>query len=274
VKARLSSRERTPRDRPARDRAREPGLRNERAPELRLYGLNACLAAFAARPADLRKVYLSEARLPVLRDVLAYCVRQRLGYRVVEEDDLRRLAASSHHEGVVFDMRPPQVPSLDALLRDDASAPRLLLWLDGVGNPHNLGAVLRSAAHFGVDAVLLPPGSGLGLSGAACRVAEGGAEAVPVVRLSDASEAQRTLRAAGFALAATVPRGGQNLFASTLPERLVLVFGAEQTGIGAALLDACSLRLGIAGSGAVESLNISTAAAVCMAEWRRQRASG
>ena len=243
----------------------------QREPELRLYGVNACLAAFAARPDDLRKVYLSEARLPRLREVLAYCVRARLGYRVVEEDDLRRLAASSHHEGVVFDMRPPQVPTLEQLLQREASAKAsLLLWLDGVGNPHNLGAVLRSAAHFGAAAVLLPPGSGLGLSGAAARVAEGGAEAVPLIRLADADAAQQKLRSAGYRLAATVPRGGENLFECELPAKTVLIFGAETTGIGVNLLLASSLQLGIPGSGAVESLNISTAAAICLAEWRRR----
>ena len=246
-----------------------PPQQSPRTRELRIYGVNACLAAFAARPLDLRKVYLSEARLSTLRDVLAYCVRQRLGYRVVAEDDLRRLAASSHHEGVVFDMLPPTLPTLDELIKNSGPAPALFLWLDGVGNPHNLGAVLRSAAHFGAAAVLVPPGSGLGLSGAACRVAEGGAEAVPVIRLADSDAAQQRLRSAGYTLAATVPREGDDLFDTALPAKLVLVFGAESSGIGAGLLGACTLRLGIAGSGRVESLNISTAAAVCMAEWRR-----
>jgi len=249
---------------------RRPPPHGQRPVELRIHGLNACLAAFAARPDDLRKVYLSEARLPALREVLAFCVRQRLGYRVVAEDDLRRLAASSHHEGVVFDMRPPAVPSLSQLI-DGTRRAGLLLWLDGVGNPHNLGAVLRSAAHFGAAAVLLPPGSGLGLSGAACRVAEGGAEAVPVIRLADAGRGQQQLLAAGYVFAATVPHGGESLFAAALPAHLVLVFGAEASGIGANLLSACALRLGIPGSGAVESLNIASAAAVCMAEWRRQQ---
>ncbi|MCK7593620.1 TrmH family RNA methyltransferase [Pseudomarimonas salicorniae] len=242
-----------------------------RDPEMRLYGLNACLVAFARRPRDLRKVYLSEARIPALREVLAWCVAQRIGYRVVGEEDLRKLAASSHHEGVVFDMRPPAVPGLETLLQSVRGRPSLLLWLDGVGNPHNLGAVLRSSAHFGVDAVLVPPGSGLALSGAACRVAEGGAEAVPLLRLVNADAAMDCLREAGFRFAATLPTGGNDLFRAELPERMVLVFGAEQQGMSRALVEACELRLGIPGSGAVESLNIASAAAVFLGEWRRRR---
>lgn len=250
--------------------ARPQHARQERDPELRLHGLNACLIAFQRRPQDLRKVYLSEARLGVLREVLAFCVNRRLGYRVVEDEDLRRLSGSSHHEGVVFDMRPPQVPTLETLISGLAGRPALLLYLDGVGNPHNLGAVLRSAAHFGVAAVLLPPGSGLALSGAACRVAEGGAEAVPLLRLADAAQAMARLRDAGFRFAATLPRGGADVFRAELPEKLVLVFGAEQQGMSRALVDECELALGIPGSGAVESLNIASAAAVFVAEWRRR----
>ncbi len=245
--------------------------RAERPSELRLYGMNACLAAFAHRPQDLRKVYLAESRMGALREVLAHCVSQRLGYRVVGDDDLRKLSASSHHEGVIFDMRPPILPSLEQLIDRGKARPSLLLWLDGVGNPHNLGAVLRSSAHFAVDAVLLPPGSTLGLSGAACRVAEGGAEAVPLLRLDDTEQAMRQLRAAGYRFAATLPGGGNDVFRAELPERMVLVLGAEQAGMSRPLVDACELSLGIPGSGAVESLNIASAAAVFLAEWRRQR---
>lgn len=240
-----------------------------RDPELRVHGLNACLAAFARRPQDLRKVYLTEARMGGLREVLAHCVRQRLGYRVVGDEDLQRLTGSRHHEGVCFEMRPPPVPDLPTLIARRRGLPSLLLYLDGVGNPHNLGAVLRSAAHFGVDAVLLPPGSGLALSGSACRVAEGGAEAVPLIRLGDRDIALAQLHTAGYTLAATLPRDAPSLYAAPLPERLLLVFGAEQTGMSASLLAACGLRLGIPGSGAVESLNIAIAAAVMIAEWRR-----
>lgn len=240
--------------------------------EVRLHGMNACRAAFAARPDDLRKVYLSEARIGTLRDVLAWCVKQRLGYRVVETDDLDRLAASSHHEGVVFEMRRRTQPTLAQLLAQLAPGPQTLVWLDGVGNPHNFGALLRSAAHFGAAGVLLPPTSPLTLSGAACRVAEGGAEAVPVVRLEAIDAALAQLTAAGFVPAATLPHGGQSIYAGSLPPRLVLVFGAEGGGMQRALIDACPLQLSVPGSGRVESLNIASAAAVMLAEaWRRQQ---
>lgn len=241
--------------------------------EMRLYGLNACLSLFAHRPEALRKVWLLESRLPALKAVLAYCVKQRLGYTLVEADDLERLSGSAHHEGVVFGAMPAPELSLSNWLRELAPGPQLAIWLDGVGNPHNFGAIARSAAHFGASAILLPKHSTLAWSGAAVRVAEGGAEALPLVRLGRSDNAIAQLASAGFALAATVVRGGQSLYASALPERLVLLMGAEQTGVDPDLAAASTLKLAIPGTGAVESLNVASASSVLMSEWRRQRAS-
>lgn len=237
-----------------------------RAEEVRLYGLNAVRAVFERRPQAIRKLYLAEARIPALKPLLAWCVRQRVGYRVVDTQDLDRLAGSTHHEGVVADLLRSAPLPLQAWLEALPDGPALAIWLDGVGNPHNFGAILRSAAHFGA-AVLLPPQSALAVSGAAARVAEGGAEAVPLVRLDEVAVALARLRRAGFSLAATVVREGADLFATPLPARLVYVMGAEGEGMDPALAAACDLRLSIPGTGAVESLNVAAATAVFLAQW-------
>ena len=260
------------RSRPPRAPAAEPApaaTATRRDAELRLHGMNAVQAVFARRPQALRKLYLTEARIPQLQPLLKWCVANRVGYRVVEEADLQKLAASSHHEGVVAEVLREQPVPLSSWLRDLAGGPQCALWLDGIGNPHNLGAILRSAAHFGVAAVLLPKDSPLGLSGAAARVAEGGAEAVPFVRLGREDNSIAQLHGAGFALAATVVRGGADVFATPLPRRLVYVLGAEGEGMSPALAAACDLRLSIPGSGAVESLNVAAATAVLLAQWAR-----
>ena len=243
----------------------------ERTPELRLYGLNAVRAVFARRPEAIRKLYLLEARIPQLQPLLKWCVAHRIGYRVVEDADLQKLAASTHHEGVVADVLREEPQSLTAWLRAVPSGPQCALWLDGVGNPHNLGAILRSAAHFGAAAVLLPKHSTMALSGAAARVAEGGAEQLPFVRLGREDNAIAQLHGAGFRLAATVVRGGADVFEAVLPQRLVYVIGAEGEGMDPRLAALCDLRLSIPGSGAVESLNVAAATAVLLAQWRHPR---
>lgn len=242
------------------------------AAEVRLYGLNAVRAVFARRPQALRKLYLAEARIPQLQPLLKWCVAHRIGYRVVAEADLHKLAASAHHEGVVADVLREAPQPLSSWLRDLPAGPQCALWLDGVGNPHNFGAILRSAAHFGVAALLLPKGSELALSGAAARVAEGGAEAVPLVRLGREDNSLAQLRGAGFRLAATLVRGGDDVLRVPLPPRLVYVLGAEGPGMSPALAAACDLRLSIPGSGAVESLNVAAATAVLLAQWAARAA--
>ena len=259
---------------PRRERIEQPAdapinpPRERRDAELRLYGLNAIRAVFEKRPQAIRKLYLAETRIPQLQPLLKWCVANRVGYRVVIDADLQKLAASSHHEGVVAEVLREEAQPLSSWLRDLPDGPCCALWLDGVGNPHNLGAILRSAAHFGVSAVLLPKASTLALSGAAARVAEGGAEAVPFVRLGREDNSIAQLHGAGFQLAATVVRGGSDLFKTALPERLVYVLGAEAEGMSPELAAACDLRLSIPGSGAVESLNVASATAVLLAAWR------
>lgn len=246
-----------------------PGRGND---ELRLYGWNAVQALFEHRPQALRKLYLTESLIPRMQPVLKWCVANRVGYRVVEDGDLNKLAATTHHEGLVADvLRAPMLELDEWLATLPAGAPVLALWLDGVGNPHNFGAILRSAAHFGVAGLLLPPGSTLALSGAAARVAEGGAESVPLVRLPELPEAMAQLRAAGIGLAATLVEGGKDLFAKELPQRLVYVMGAEGEGMDRDLADDCDLQVSIPGSGAVESLNVASATAVLLAHWYGSR---
>lgn len=254
------------------DKPRTPAPAQQRNAENRLYGLNACLAAFAKRPEALRKVYLTEARIPALQPLLAWCVKNRLGYRVVEEGDLDKLTGSRHHEGVCCDLSRSPPMDLGRLLASlpEAPTPSVLLWLDGVGNPHNLGALLRSAAHFGVDGVIVPAQAGLEVSGAAARVAEGASEVVPLVQVATAADALYALQLHGYTLVATVPRAGVSLYGQALPARLALIFGAEGEGMSAALIAAAQHRLTVPGSGAIESLNVAASVAVVLGEYWRQ----
>lgn len=252
---------------------RRPGPRRPAGTpaEVRLHGLNACLAVFRHRPTAIRKLWLSEDRVEALREVMAWCASHRIGYRIVPREDLQRLSASQHHEGVCMAVLPQPVPRLASWLASLAPGPALALWLDGVGNPHNLGAILRSAAHFGAAGVLVPAGSGLSLSGAAARIAEGGAEVVPLVDGGSAPQAFASMRSAGFVPMATVVRGGDDLYRAQLPQRLLLVMGAEGEGVDPGVASACERRLGIPGTGAVESLNVSAATAVFLSEWARRQ---
>lgn len=250
---------------------RAPGGGAQRVAEARHFGLNACLAVFAQRPQSVRKVWLAEERIAALREVLAWCVARRIGYRVVDADELAKVSGSAHHEGVcmaVLRRAPLTLPAWIETTR--AHAPALALWLDGVGNPHNIGAITRSAAHFGVVGMLGRGPDPLD-GGAAARVAEGGAEIVPWIDAGALATAFPALRAADWQPVLACVDAGEPVFASALPRRCLLVLGAEGEGIGGDWQARPVPRVRIPGTGAVQSLNVASAAALLLGEWWRQR---
>jgi TrmH RNA methyltransferase len=247
--------------------------RHKTAAEETYHGLRACEAIFARRPDAIVRVYLTAARKPRLAKLLSWCAEHRRGFQVVEEENLRRISGSTHHEGVAILAKAIRRWSLDDLLAE-VEARRTtgpILYLDGVENPHNLGSILRTAAHFGVTAIVGRTGELPPLSPAAVRVAEGAAETVPVCDLADPAAALRRLAAAGCAVVAASSHRGDPPQSAPLGGRCVIVLGSEGKGVSPAIDRVATARVCIPGTGAVESLNVSVAAGVLLAEAWRQR---
>ena len=195
----------------------------------------------------------------------------RRPYKIVEPAELERLTESRHHEGicVVVAASPPR--GLADVLAEPG--PGWLVALEGVENPHNTGAIVRTAAHFGARAVVVegPPKR---LPPVVYRTAQGGAEWVDVVVAPALAAALAEARRAGFAICATSSHGGTPLFAAKLPARVVVVLGAEDVGLSPEVARAADLTVEIPGSGHVESLNVAASAAVLLGElWRRRHAA-
>lgn len=259
------------------DRAAIPGQETAGAPnpwrqaqrrhELRIHGWAACLALAADRFGAIRKLWYTRRRAAELGPLLSKLAAAQIGYREVEEEELSRIAGSEHHEGICLDILRLPESTIDDLRERlaEEQGPVLLLALPGVGNPHNLGAILRSAAHFGALAVLLPADGSVSLSGAVYRTAEGAAERVEIVRYSDPQQ----LRLCGFTVLATAADGQRSLYAQPLPERTLLVLGAEGSGLDPQSRAVADAVLAIPGSGLVESLNVAQAATVLASEWWR-----
>lgn len=255
---------------PVREREPEPApdpRREQRRREVRIHGRAACLAVAEDRFGGIRKLWCSLQRSKELAPLLSRLAQARVGYTVVADEELERLAESQHHEGLVMDAERLQQPALAQLFGElvKQSGPACMIALDGVGNPHNFGAILRSAVHFGARAVLVPAGTSLTLSGAAYRVAEGAAERIPVVRYEDLAQ----LKDHGFSLIATAGAGEQRLYRDPLPARCILLFGAEGPGLARPALEVADARIAIPGSGRVDSLNVGQAVAVVLGEWWR-----
>ena len=249
---------------------KEFDLRTQKREESRVYGINACLKCFQQRRDALVKVYLSERIAAKFGAVMKYCAEQRLVYRFVSDAELEKITASSHHEGVCFVIKKAAVLAVTKWLRLHGREPRqVVLALENVGNPHNLGAIMRSCAHFGVPAIAVNDAASM-LSGAAVRTAEGGAEYIDVIEYKRLDTLLTDFRKAGFKVAVTSSHGGVDLYKSELPEKLLILLGEESTGLSKHALAAGDLKLLIAGTGQVESLNVSAACSILLAEHWRQ----
>lgn len=242
-----------------------------------IHGLRACEALFARRAADIVRVYLAEGRRRQFAKLVEWCARERRGFQVVADENLARLTGSIHHEGVAILAKAPARWNVADLLRavDAGTLAGPLVYLDGVQNPHNLGSILRTAAHFGAGAVVGRAGELPPTSAAAIRVAEGAAEFVPVCDLADPVADLRRLKAAGYTVVVTSSHAGEPIFSCRLGTKTVLVLGAEGEGVSRAIDGVADVRARVPGTGAVESLNVAVACGIVLAEaWRREPRQG
>ncbi|MBX2813732.1 MAG: hypothetical protein KTR25_18085 [Myxococcales bacterium] len=235
---------------------------------VRVHGYRAAAAAVKNRPAAVVRAYVDEAHAATYGDMMRVLATHRVAYRLLPSEEMVRVAGSGHHEGICLLVKPRSPPDIETWLRSCPAAASAIV-LDDVRNPHNLGAIIRMAAHFGVVGVwstgLVPN------HGALARVAEGGAESVDIFQVTTTAVILPRLHRAGFEIVAASPKAKTSLYAHRFPRRVAFVLGAEQQGLSeqsAALVD---LSLTVPGTGTVESLNVSMAAAIFVSEYARQR---
>lgn len=243
-------------------------LRRQRAEETRVYGENACQALFQSRPECIVRAWFIQSVTPRFKEALRWMAANRKAYHVVDDAELTKASGTEHHGGVCFLIKKRNGTTVQQWV-SQAEADDCVLALEDVGNPHNLGAMMRSCAHFGVKGVLLQDAALLE-SGAAIRTAEGGAEHVQPITGDSVLDAIEQFRNAGYAIVTTSSHAATPLFKATLPRKMVLVLGQERDGLSDAALSSADLSVSIDGTGNVESLNVSVATGVLLAEWWRQ----
>jgi len=241
------------------------------------YGIHAVRVLLDRHPQRVRRVLLAGGRdAGRLAEIRA--LAQRAGVQVASADDaqLDKLAEGARHQGVVAEVVPragdPETQLEEAL--EAAGAAPLLLVLDGVQDPHNLGACLRSADAAGVAAVIVPRDRAAGLTPVVRKVAAGAAETVPLVSVVNLARTLRDLKQRGIWLVGTDDAADKTLYEADLKGPLALVMGSEGEGLRRLTRECCDQLVSIPMAGAVESLNVSVAAGVALFEAVRQRSSG
>jgi 23S rRNA (guanosine2251-2'-O)-methyltransferase len=238
------------------------------------YGLHAINALLLRSPERLLEIWLAEPR----DDARARDLKRNAGIAGVHlhaatVDSLVKLVGNVNHQGAVAAIRPlkpwDESDLADAIqgLTDDA----LLLVLDGVTDPHNLGACLRTAEAAGVHAVILPKDRSAGVDGVVRKVAAGAADFVPVASVTNLARTLDQLKRAGVWVVGLDGEAAQDLFAADLKRPLALVLGAEGAGMRRLTRERCDFVVRIPMIGQMESLNVSVAAGVALFEARRQR---
>jgi TrmH RNA methyltransferase len=253
-------------------------MSNPRFSELKIHGLAAVQAFFAKNPDAIKRLYFDLATGRKVAKISSHLARQKRIYRVVPPDELEKIADTVHHGGIVavVEERALATPALDH--PQEWARRRLpILLLDRVGNAHNLGAIARTAAFFGVEHLVVPTDPRqAGHSGAAHRVAEGGMAHVQIHQVPDLAGFCRELAAdydvlgaaaGGRAVSVREWRKTRGVERRTPGRPIALVLGNEEHGLSREVAGACTALVTIPGSGRVESLNVSAAAAILMWEF-------
>jgi 23S rRNA (guanosine2251-2'-O)-methyltransferase len=237
-----------------------------------LFGFHAVTVRLKTAPESVLEVHVDPTRRDArMRQFVTRA--HEAGTRVIDSDDqsLQRLCGTHKHQGVVARVEAVfQARTIDEVLEDVQGAP-LLLLLDGVTDPHNLGACLRVADGAGAHAVIAPKDHAVGINATVSKVASGAAETVPYLMVTNLSRCIAALKEHGIRVVGTADDAAQTLHQADLRGPLALVLGAEGKGLRQLTRTSCDALVRIPMHGAVESLNVSVAAGVCLFEARRQR---
>jgi len=237
-----------------------------------VYGFHAVLSRLRHHPASIQVVYLDEAR----RDKRAQDVRHQAEAKGVKlvASEASRLEEMAHgkSQGVVAFVAPIKLARTVDEVLEDLTEPALLLILDGVTDPHNLGACLRSADAFGAHAVIVPKDRAATLNAAAVKAASGAADSVPFIPVTNLARSLRELKERDILIVGTDQDGSIAVADADFSGPAALVLGAEGAGMRRLTREHCDVLVRIPMFGQVESLNVSVSTGVCLYEARRQRA--
>ena len=239
----------------------------------RIYGVHAVEALLRHHPKRVKQLWLAAGRQdPRVQVLVDLAGQQRIA---VGQKDRRELDewAGGVHQGVVAEVSPSQVwgeNMLDELL-DRATTPPLLLVLDGVTDPHNLGACMRTADAAGAHAVIVPKDKSATLNATVRKVACGAAEVIPLVAVTNLARTLEKLQQRGLWIVGTAGEAEQELYQQDMTGPTVLVMGAEGKGMRRLTREHCDYLVKLPMAGSVSSLNVSVATGVCLFEAVRQR---
>lgn len=240
-----------------------------------LFGFHAVLSRLRQHAASVQEILIDRDRVDArMKDLLKMAELSGVRTMEVERSRLDGMAGmNGRHQGVIARVVDTPIPYKDIhyILESDLTEPPFFLILDGVEDPHNLGACLRVADAMGVHAVIAPKDRAVGLNATVRKVACGAAETVPFIAVTNLARTIRELKEAGVFVVGTTMDAPSNLLNTKLDGPIAIVLGAEGDGLRRLTIENCDALVTIPMFGSVESLNVSVASGICLYEIRRQR---
>ncbi len=237
-----------------------------------IFGFHAVTARLRHEAASVEEIYIDASRHDQrMKDLIRAAEASKV--RIISADDARlsSIVGTRRHQGVVAKAGELSLArNLDELL-DAVDGPPLLLVLDGITDPHNLGACLRVADGVGAHAIIAPKDRAVGLNATAAKVASGAADTVPYITVTNLARTLRELKEREILLIGTTDDSEKGLYEADFSGPTALIMGSEGEGMRRLTRETCDVLVSIPMFGAVESLNVSVASGVCMYEARRQR---
>jgi 23S rRNA (guanosine2251-2'-O)-methyltransferase len=237
-----------------------------------IFGFHAVTSRIRHEASSVEEIYVDSGRSDRRMQELLHAAKSA-GIRVIPADDQRlsNIVGTRRHQGVVAKAGELSLArNLDELL-DAIDGPPLLLVLDGITDPHNLGACLRVADGVGAHAVIAPKDRAVGLNATAAKVASGAAETVPYITVTNLARTLRELKERDILLVGTSDDVDQTIYDVNFTGGSALVMGSEGEGMRRLTRETCDVLVSVPMFGSVESLNVSVASGVCLYEARRQR---
>lgn len=239
-----------------------------------IFGFHAVQSRMRQQSISIKEILIDQDRVdPRMQDLIELAKSNGIRVMQIERSRLDGLAHHGRHQGVVAKVVDDLMPykDIDDILDADFKEPPFLLILDGVEDPHNLGACLRVADAMGVDAVIAPKDRAVGLNATVRKVASGAAETVPFIAVTNLARTIKKIKEYGVFVIGTTMDSKGTLHNSKLDGPIALVLGAEGSGIRRLTAEHCDSLITIPMFGSVESLNVSVATGMCLYEVRRQR---
>ena len=241
-----------------------------------VFGVNPVMEKLRASPDEVAEIFLSDGLLRSGLRAIEFAAR-RLGVRVTYENRkaLDRLAASDKHQGVIAKIAPYAYAEFSGWFRNDSppSSADEILILDGLTDPHNFGALLRTAEAVGIQRVIIPQDRAVEVTATVAKASAGAVHHLQICRVTNLRRAMTTLKERGYWLVGLDDQASERIYDRVYPEKLGIVLGSEGTGIRPLIWRECDFRVSIPMLGRISSLNVAVAGAVFLYEILRQKQS-